>query len=169
MRVHLGPVGTSVADLQRAVDLQERSEPISLSRTVTVCARAGRTEAVTVANNNRRRRCRSHQPPCMMRGRVVQAYLRSGSGTYRRTGRKRCQIWACDKDIRCQKSAYMDSMRAHTGRARHISGTVRSPISLGWSVRRMLHSGSTSIGASQRLRRNRILTQNAAKCDMREV
>ena len=104
MRVPMGPVGTSVADLQRAVDLQERSEPISLSRTVTVCARAGRTEAVTVANNNRRRRCISHQPPCMMRGRVVQAYLRSGSGTYRRTGRKRCQIWACDKDIRCQKT-----------------------------------------------------------------
>jgi hypothetical protein len=144
----MGPVGTSAADLQRAVDLQERSEPILLSWPVTVCVRAGRTEAVTVANTNRRRRCRSHQPPCMMRGRVVQAYLRSGSGTFRRTGRKRCQIWACDKDIRRKKSAYMDSMHEHTGRARHKSGTGRSPISLGWSVRRMIHSGSASIGAS---------------------
>ena len=49
----MGPVGTSVADLQRAVDLQERSEPISLSRTVTACVRTGRTEAVTDATDDR--------------------------------------------------------------------------------------------------------------------
>ena len=53
MRVHLGPVGTSVADLQREADLQERSEPISLSRTVTACVRTGRTEAVTDATDDR--------------------------------------------------------------------------------------------------------------------